>query len=800
VADIAVQLRDALRDRYLLERELGRGGMATVYLARDLKHDRLVALKVLHPELAATLGPERFLREIHTAARLQHPHILTVLDSGEASGLLWYTMPYVEGESLRQWLTREHALPVADALRIAAEVAQGLDHAHRHGVVHRDVKPENVLISDGQALLADFGVACALADAGGRLTETGLALGTPAYMSPEQATGARELDGRSDVYALGCVLYEMLAGEPPFTGPTAQSIIAKRLRESAPAVRRVRPTVSEEVERAVEIALASNPADRFQSAGEFASALQRLPSSHAEPAQQVSRWASRRRLALVGVLLLAIIGAAAYGLSRHTPSPRTAQTPAGAVPAPSPPGSSSAPSVAILPFINMSPDRENEYFSDGMTEELITALSKIDGLRVAARTSAFAFKGTNADIKDIGARLHVGTVVEGSVRRAGKRLRVTAQLINVGDGYHLWSEEYDRELKDVFAMQDDLARAIVGALRPHLGLPGQAATIVKTATVDPEAHDLYLRGRFFWNQRTADALRTAVRYFDRAIARDSAYAEAYAALAETYVLFPNYYVSVPALGYPKAKRAALRALALDSTLGYAYATLGVVQEAYEWDWRGAERDFRRAITLDPNYATAHQWYAEYLSSLGRHREAHAEADRSVTLDPLSSVIRVDKAGVLIRGRRYDEAIAELRATLDMDPSFVPAHNYLGWAYLAKGMLAEAVAQQDTTVRMTGRTFGMGRLACAYALSGQRDSALRVLRELTDRSQREYVASFQFALAYLGLGDRDQALDWLEKSAELHEPSLFFSIRTDPLFDSLRADPRFQRLLVRMGLK
>jgi serine/threonine protein kinase len=801
VADVAGQLGDALRDRYLIERELGRGGMATVYLARDLKHDRLVALKVLHPELAATLGPERFLREIHTAARLQHPHILTVLDSGEASGLLWYAMPYVEGESLRQWLIRERGLPVADALRIASEVALALDHAHRHGVVHRDVKPENILLSDGQALLADFGVARALADAGGRLTETGLALGTPAYMSPEQATAERELDGRSDVYALGCVLYEMLAGEPPFTGPTAQSIIAKRLRESASPVRGLRPAVSEELERAVGRSLALNPADRFQTAADFAAALQPIAPDRSDPTRKALDWDNRRRRALVGSLALAVIAAAAYGLRSHTVASRTAVARNSTASAALSLDSSAGPSVGILPFTNMSPDRENEYFSDGMTEELITALSKIEGLHVAARTSAFVFKGTNADIREVGAKLHVRTVLEGSVRRAGKRLRVTAQLINVADGYHLWSEEYDRELKDVFAVQDDLARAIVGALRVHLNLPGQkAATIVKTATVDPQAHDLYLQGRFFWNRRTPESLRTAARYFERAIARDSGYAEAYAALADAYVLFPSYFVTVPREGYPKAKAAAMRALALDSTLGSVHTTLGAIRQSYEWDWNGAEQSFRRAIALDPSYATAHQWYGEYLSSLGRHQEALAEADSAVALDPLSSVIRTDKGGDLVRARRYDAAIAELRATIDVDPSFVPGHNYLGWAYLAKGMRAAAVAELDTTVRLSGRGLGMGRLAFAYAASGKRDSALRIIRELTDRSRHEYVASFQFALAYAGLGDRERALAWLEKSAELREPFLVSSILTEPLFDSLRSDPRFAQLRTRMGLK
>jgi serine/threonine protein kinase/tetratricopeptide (TPR) repeat protein len=776
--------------------------MATVYLARDVKHDRLVALKVLHPELAATLGPERFLREIRLTARLDHPHILPVHDSGEAQGLLWYTMPYVEGESLRERLRREGQLPVEEAVLLTREVAGALDCAHRHGVIHRDVKPENILLSEGHARVADFGVARALeAAGGGRLTETGLAVGTPAYMSPEQAS-AGQADARSDIYALGCVLYELLAGEPPYTGPTAQAVIAKRFSEPIPHLSTMR-AVPPAVEVAVTRALAKAPADRFPTARDFAAALQTTTHDRTDSVPKPTVRGTRGRQVLIGTLGL-LAAAWAYGLWRHSPRPRepaVAESPAPSPPSPSDSERASGPSVAVLPLTNLSPDRENEYFSDGMTEELITALSRIDGLRVAARTSAFAFKGTRADIREIGTKLRVGTVLEGSVRRAGKRLRVSAQLINVADGYHIWSEEYNRELGDVFAVQDELARAIVGALRVRLELPDRpAAVLVKAATADLEAHDLYLQGRFFWNQRTYESLRTAVRYFERAIARDSAYAEAYAALAEAYVLFPNYIVSAPGEAYPKAKAAAVRALALDSTLGHAHATLGQVRAYYEWDWRDAEEEFQRAIRFDPSYATAHSQYGEYLSSLGRHQEALAEADRAVTLDPLSRIISADKGADLIRSRRYDEAMVQLRATLEADPDFPPAHNYLGWAYLAKGMPAEAVAELETTVRLTGRRTGIGRLAWAYALSGQRDRALEIIRELTQRSRREYVAPFQLAVAYAGLGDKDRALAWLERGATMRDPAGILSLLADPLLDPLRSDARFTRLLTRMGLK
>jgi serine/threonine-protein kinase len=450
---VAVQpaaLADALRDRYLLERELGRGGMATVYLAHDLKHDRPVALKALHPELAASLGPERFLREIHTAARLQHPHILTVLDSGavEQPGggpeLLWFTMPYVEGESLRHRLRRERQLPVEEALRIAYEVALALDHAHRHGVIHRDVKPENILLSDREALLADFGIARAPTDAN-RLTETGLALGTPAYMSPEQASGDRDVDGRSDVYALGCVLYEMLVGEAPHAAPTAQAIVARRLSEPVPSVRRSRPNAGTAAERALATALAPIAADRFQTAGDFAAALDSAGHGRGDSGREPATRLPRIRGGLLAAL--AVLAAAGYALWQYTPrAPRPSQPATSVAPVPARAQPDSPPSVAVLPLTNLSSDRENEYFSRRHDRGADHGAQQGRGARVAARTSAFAFKGTRADIREIGAKLNVGTVLEGSVRRAGRRLRVTAQLINVADGYHLWSEEYDREL------------------------------------------------------------------------------------------------------------------------------------------------------------------------------------------------------------------------------------------------------------------------------------------------------------------------------------------------------------------
>ena len=782
MADIAGQLGNALRDRYLLERELGRGGMATVYLARDLKHDRLVALKVLHPELAAALGPERFLREIRTTARLQHPHILPVLDSGEAAGLLWYTMPYVEGESLRGRLRREVQLPVEEAVGLAREVALALGYAHRHGVVHRDIKPENILLCDGQALVADFGVAKAVDEAGReQLTATGLALGTPAYMSPEQASGTSQANGRSDLYSLSCVLYEMLAGEPPYSGPTAQAIVAKRLSDPVPSVRRLREQVPEELDAVLHQALAKVPADRFATAGDFAAALGTGIGRSSKRKPGSARW-------------LRPVLAAAFGLGLASVAWWTARrTTHGAFEGPP-----RATSIAVLPFANMSPDGANEYFSDGMTEEIMTALSKVEGLRVAARTSAFAFKGKSESVSEIGRQLRVGTVLEGSVRRAGDRLRVTAQLINVKDGYHLWANAYDRDLRDVFAVQEEIAQAIVGALRVKLS--GEATAMAVRPTADLTAYDLYLKGRHAVNQRTGASLLQAMDYFEQAIARDPRFAQAYAGLADAYVLLPVYSATNPSETWPKGRAAAERALALDSTLAEAHTTLAYGNFLFDWDWRAAEQGFRRAIALNPAYATAHHWYGDYLGGRGNLEGYLQELRRAQALDPLSRQIGTEVGRALYALRRNDEAVAQLQQVLRADPEFASAHVTLGRVYIQQGRLAEAIGEFQKGVELRGRRASdVAELAYAYAVAGKRSEAQRLLAELEGRSRREYVPTLPFAIVYMGLGEDGRAFDWLERGVAEHNPDLAESIFY-PRFDPLRSHPRYAPLLQALGLR
>ncbi len=565
-------LAAALSDRYAVERELGRGGMASVWLARDVRLDRPVAIKVLHPELAGAIGVDRFVREIRLTARLQHPGVVPVLDSGTLIGpggveLPWYAMAYVPGESLRARLDRERQLPVEDALRITSEVAGALAAAHRDGIIHRDIKPDNILLSDGHALVADFGIARALAETGGeRLTSTGMAIGTAAYMSPEQAT-ADVVDARTDQYSLATVLYEMLAGETPFSGPTAHAITARRMSGPPRPIRPVRPTVPAEVESALQRALALVPADRFPGMSEFARALGEGSAPPRRP---------RPALLLGGALLVALaIVAAALRFGRSADAPASADSPA------------VERSIAILPFANSSGNAADEPLFDGITDELIGALGAVRDLRVVGRTSVFALKGRALDARAIGDTLGVATVLEGSGRREGNRLKVRVQLVDARDGRVIWADAYDREGGAALAMQEEIARAIVAALRIRLGAAA-GTSLVRTATDDSAAYDLYLRGRYVLHTSMGpDGVPSAVRHFEEAIRRDSALAPAWAGLSDARARLAIFGYGAPLVEMPLARAAALRALALDSTLAAAHASLAHVQCIHELDGPGA---------------------------------------------------------------------------------------------------------------------------------------------------------------------------------------------------------------------
>jgi serine/threonine-protein kinase len=781
--DLLNRLQASLADRYRIDRELGRGGMATVFLAHDLKHDRPVALKVLHPELAQVLGPDRFHREIRLCARLQHPHILSVHDSGDADGRLWFTMPYVEGEALRGRLERERQLPVNDSLRIAREVADALHYAHQHGVIHRDIKPENILLSGTHALVADFGIARALfSNADDKLTESGISLGTPRYMSPEQAVAERDIDQRTDIYSLGCVLYEMLTGEPPFTGPTPQAVLAKRLSEPVPHLRTGRD-VSLALERAVTKALARSPADRFSTAAEFAEALEtdRVKDDEiSAPALAAPRGHRRvaRAVAIgLAVLLLALGGFAAL---------RWAKPLRGAPPV----------STAVLPFVDLSPGKDQEYFSDGLTDELITTLSEVPGLRVPARTSSFQFKGQNPDVREVGRRLDVGSVLEGSVRKSGNRLRVSVQLVSVKDGYQLWAESYDRDLADVFAVQEEVARAIVSALRVRL-TPTKDSALAARPTADLQAYDLYLKGRYAWNQRTGTSLLEAVRYLEEAVARDPSFSRAWAALADAYLLVVPYSgTGSVAEAWEKAQAAAQKALALDSTSAEAYTALGYGNTIYGWNWAAAEANFKRAIAADSNYANGHHWYGDFLAGRGRLEESLEEMSRAHRLDPLALQNTIEWGWVSYLMHRSAEAESRIRLALDLNPNYAQAHWRLGLVQIQQRRYPEAIASIQRSIDLgVFQPYAAGGLILAYAASGNREAARKVLEDLEHRFPREYIPPVSIAIGYGALGDTTRGLEWLNRAIDQHDiyiPENFF----EPLLDPLRKDPQVLR---RMGL-
>jgi len=738
------RLQHALADRYAIESPLGRGGMATVYLAEDRKHGRRVAVKVLNPELAASVGAERFLREIRIAARLSHPHILPLLDSGDVNGLLYYVTPYVSDGSLRDRLRREGRLGVAEAIRIAREIGAALDYAHRQGFVHRDVKPENILFADGHAVLADFGVARACCAPGmAPVTEVGLALGTPEYMSPEQASGEQDLDSRSDLYSLACVVYEMLAGEPPLGGDNARSTMAKQVTEIPRPLRLPRPDAPASVEAVLARALAKNPEDRFAGIGEFVAALERGPDGTAAP-----------------------------------------------------PVAAAARCIAVLPFVNASPEAENEYLSDGITDELITALANVEGLRVASRTSVFALKGKAQDVRAIGALLGAAWVLEGSVRRAGDRLRIAAQLSSTDDGRLLWSERYDRRLDDVFAVQDELAHTIVATLRArsfaHLAEP-----VPRRYTENVRAYALYLKGRHAWNKRTQEGVAEAIGYFEQAIAEDPRYALAYTGLADSYALQLDYRSVPVADGFERAKTYARKALDLDDSLAEAHASLAWALFIYDWDWAGSDREFRRAIELNPRYATAHQWYAFLLASQGRLEEGIIEGHTALELDPASVSVRRSLGWLYFYARRYEQMVYHLSRAIAMNPAAEESYRVLGLAQALAGDLATAERVLREAVEMPGAgAYTMYTLGWALARAGKPAETRKLLQELEARAASGYVSAVAFAVLHLALGDHAQALDWAERAYAERRGWLAY-LKVNPLLDPLRQEPRFQELVEKL---
>ncbi|HXG70714.1 MAG TPA: protein kinase [Gemmatimonadaceae bacterium] len=793
MTDLRATLERTLGDTYSVERELHGGAMSRVFVVMDRQHGREVVVKVLAAEVAAGVSAERFRREIQIAARLQHPHIVPVLSSGETGGAPFYTMPFVEGESLRARLARVGELPVEETVRILREVASALSYAHKQGVVHRDIKPDNIMISNDFALVTDFGVSKAMSESAtnpqsSTLTGLGVALGTPAYMSPEQAAADPAADHRTDIYAFGVMAYEMLTGSLPFAARSTQAMMAAHAVDKPEAVERRRPGIPRALAALVMRCLEKRPADRPQSASDL---LQILgdPKLHDRRAvgTAASGWRSPRVLAALAAVIAVVGALAVVGRQRGLPD-----QPRGVV--------GELSSVAVLPLVNVGGDAKDEYFSDGMTDELANALGKLPGLRVASRTSAYAFKGKkDIDVAEIGRKLRVQAILEGTVRRSGDQLRVGAQLTNVSDGLSMWSDTYQRSTKDIFSVQDDIARSIADALKLKLGGKAGELSSMSRGTESLAAYDSYLRGGYFWNRRGTSNLLKAVSYFEESIKRDPLFARAHAALALTYALLPGD-TDNPGLDVLKKTRAAaLRALALDSTLAEAHTALGLAL-VQAWDFKAADLAYRKAVALDPRYPTAHQWYGELLYHTGQIDSSLVELRRAANLDPLAPIMPVALGYALLLAGRFDEAIAEFSKAEELAPGMDYPRQLTAQAHLEGGQVQKGVEEMEAAAGQDSRALTKGKLCHAYGVAGRRADAERVLMEMKARAARERVSSVALAICDLGLGNRSGALAAMETAVKTRELELlFFSPLLDRTWDPLRGDPRWNRILRGMNL-
>jgi serine/threonine protein kinase/Flp pilus assembly protein TadD len=728
--------------------------------------------------LAAVLGAERFLAEIKVTANLQHPNLLPLFDSGDADGFLYYVMPYVVGETLRARLERERQLPVDDVVRLVTLLANALDYAHAEGVIHRDLKPENILIQAGQPVIADFGIALAVVQAGGaRVTETGLSLGTPHYMSPEQAAGDRDLDARSDQYALGAVTYEMLSGEPPHTGPTAQAIIARLMTEKPRSLRATRPAVSPGVDVAVQRALSKTPADRFATCGEFARALVAGVGSASPAASPVTR-VTRPRIA-VGIVVVAIaLGAVGFGIYPRGES-------------------RSLDSIAVLPFDIRTNDPDGDYISDGITQSISNSLTRLPGLRVIPVSLGREYKGKGMTSQQVGEVLRVAAVLTGRVTHRGDSVNVDVELADIHQGKLLWGERFNRRLADLLAIQGEIANEVSHRLTSPSSIDQQR--LRSGSTDNPQAYQLYLKGMYFTAKFTKDGFDRGRAFFQQALAIDSSYALAWDGLAWNYVTAADWFIPPKEAG-PLAKAAARKALAIDSTLASAHLTLGIVAHWYDWDWPAAEQAFSRALAMDSTNTRPHDYYAWFLVNRGRYDEAVAEGQRAQQLDPVSVEASQMLGMVLVLAHRYAQAITQLRAALDLDPTYFYAEDFLGRAYEQTNRMPEALTAYQKAVDLdTNNAENWSNLGHAYAVSGNPARARQIIAHLKATATRSYVGPYNIALIYAGLGEAEQAFLWLDRAYQDGSALPILYMGNDARWDRFHSDPRYAALAKRFGL-
>ncbi len=731
---------------YKILEKIGIGGMGVVYKAEDTKLKRTVALKFLPPELMRDKEAKvRFIQEAQAAAALNHPNICTVYEINEADGHNFIAMEYIKGHSLKEKIA-SGPLGIDEALDIVSQVAEGLLEAHTNGIIHRDIKPANIMLTKrGQAKIMDFGLA--KLEWGVDLTKTATIMGTVAYMSPEQASGEK-IDHRTDIWSLGCVLYEMLAGQRPFKSTHDQAAIYSILNEEPKPILRLQKDLPVGVEKILETCLQKDPLNRYKdmeallSDVKFVDMTDRTRTMCPLPIRKV------------------------------------------------------APSIAVLPFVNMSADPEQEYFCDGLAEELINSLTKIKDIKVVARTSAFAFKGKTIDVREIGQRLNVEKVLEGSVRKSGNKLRITAQLINVADGYHLWSEKFDREMEDIFAIQDEISLAIVDILKVTL-LKKEEEALLKRYTEDLEAYNLYLKGIYFLRMYTAEGFQEAIKYFELTLQKDPNYALAYYGLSEVFYAI-SYWANVPPHeAYPKAKEYAKKAIEIDEEIGEAHAALGLVYTFYDWNWTEAEQELTRALELNPSSAIIHVSYSWFLSLTKRPEEAIIEAKRAQDLDPLSALIISHIGLACIWGRQFDKARDELKAGMILAPNFHLMHYYLGMAYRAKSMRKEAIIEYERAVELSGGApWPALILATNYFESDRIDEGESLLQSLEQRAHQEYMPSLGFAYIYFVRNDLEKTYYWLERACEERDSFLpwcaIIPIEEYQLYNEPRLRPLFKK--------